>query len=328
MAAVEENINYEFDENVEDYNDDVDYEAEELEQDVVAHTSKKFKPDNSEKLLQSSVDASRNNVSIGESAVKEDGKDEDVYASLLETKYSDVKAKYEEAQNEIKALKRKRKSAPAPAVANPDERVKQLEDRVALIKTKAKERIAEKDSIIEEQNEKLKKFEEILALLEVNCKQAVVKYNDAQVELAKKEETLQQHLSFKNRYDYKVNFLDEKCRKQKNEYEIKIRKLEEKLGGGKAEDETEVASVEEQIKSDISDVKETDLVYPKKPKTLRIAKVEPKSGKVEPKKCRVEPKKAKVEPKSKLPKVVKGLTSLNNRYLKRLQKQLKMSLKS
>merc|ERR1712129_638693 len=179
---------------------------------------------------------------------------------------------------------------------------------VALIKTKAKERIAEKDSTIEEQNEKLKKFEEILALLEVNCKQAVVKYNDAQVELAKKEETLQQHLSFKNRYDYKVNFLDEKCRKQKNEYEIKIRKLEEKLGGGKAEVETEVASVEEQIKSDISDVKDTDLVYPKKPKTLRIAKVEPKSGKVESKKSRVEQKKAKVEPKSKLPKVVKGLT--------------------
>jgi len=264
----------------------------EMEQDITAHKDKKLKADHNKPsgdLLDSSLDVSGNNSTI-EEPVKDDKNDMGVYASLLESKYNSVKTKYKEARQEINELKRKR-IADEPSVGNNDERVKQLEDRVALIKTKAKERIAEKDAVIAEQNEKLKKFEEILALLEVNCKQAVVKYNDAQTELAKKEETLQLHLSFKNRYDYKVNFLDEKCRKQKNEYEAKIRKLEEKLGLVKNEDtQAQFKQEGKEQKLKISKVSETKVVKSvpvKKPKSLRIEKV---------------------EPELKLPKVVKGLT--------------------
>merc|ERR1719482_2332314 len=172
-----------------------------------------------ENLLDSSLDTSGQNNSIGD-PIKDDVSnvgDCQQQIDALESKYTAVKSKYREAKQEINQLKRKRETD--PVASNTDERVKQLEGRVMLIKTKAKEKIAEKDDIIAEQNEKLAKFEEMLGLLEVYCKQAVVKYNEAQVELAKKEETLQQHLSFKNRYDYKVNFLDEKCRKIKNEYE-------------------------------------------------------------------------------------------------------------
>jgi len=292
MTNVEENVDLDFDESVEDYSDDYDYEGDEMEQDITAHKDKKLKADHKkpgDDLLDSSLDASVNNSNI-EEPVKDERNDMGVYASLLESKYNSVKSKYKEARQEINELKRKRKAEPNVAVGNPDERVKQLEDRVVLIKTKAKERIAEKDATIAEQNEKLKKFEEILALLEVNCKQAVVKYNDAQIELAKKEETLQLHLSFKNRYDYKVNFLDEKCRKQKNEFEAKIRKLEEKLGIESKEPQAEVKPEVKGTKlkiSKVSDTKVVKQVVTKKPKSLRIEKVEP-------------------EPK--LPKVVKGLT--------------------
>jgi len=293
---MEENVDYEFDENVEDYSDDVDYEADEVEQEIVAHTNKKFKPDDTEKLLESGIDISGKKRRPGTDVIKDDKKDVGVYASLLETKYSDLKNKFEEAQREITELKKK-KDAP-PIQINPDERVKQLEDRVVLIKTKAKERIAEKDAIIEEQNEKLKKFEDILALLEVNCKQAVVKYNDAQVELAKKEEALQLHVSFKNRYDYKVNFLDEKCRKMQHDYENKIRKMEERFaaggGGAKSLQPDDSKSVKEQSKKvKVVESKDDGFSFPKKPKTLRIAKVETPSP---------------AQAESKLPKVVKGLT--------------------
>jgi len=284
---VEENIDYEFDENVEDYSDDVDYEADEGEQETTTHVNKKFKSEKTERLLDTSVEniSEPGSDSAAAAETKDDKKDVGVYASLLETKYSDIKTKYEEAQKELADLKKKKDAA--PIMINPDERVKQLEDRVVLIKTKAKEKIAEKDAIIEEQNEKLKKFEDILALLEVNCKQAVVKYNDAQLELAKKEETLQLHLSLKNRYDYKVNFLDEKCRKMQHDYEIKIRKMEERFAAGGTIQAADVKDVKEPTSSK---AKDDGFAFPKKPKTLSIAKVEP------------------AQQESKLPKVVKGLT--------------------
>jgi len=304
MAAQEENTNYEFDENVEDYSDDVDYEADEVEQDMTGHSNKKFKSDNSTEALNPVVDASEiKSADVGES-LADDKKDVGVYASLLllETKYSDIKSKYEEAQKQITELKRKKDAT--PIVINPDERVKQLEDRVILIKTKAKERIAEKDAIIEEQNEKLKKFEDILGLLEVNCKQAVVKYNDAQMELSKKEEALQLHLSFKNRYDYKLNFLDEKCRKMQHDYEIRIKKLEERIACGESARPEQPTAVKKDInemkgkskKAKVTDSKDDGgFAFPKKPKTLRIAKVDPVAA-------------ATAQTESKLPKVVKGLT--------------------
>eukprot|EP00092_Neocalanus_flemingeri_P006773 GFUD01007315.1.p1 GENE.GFUD01007315.1~~GFUD01007315.1.p1 ORF type:complete len:355 (-),score=118.56 GFUD01007315.1:59-1123(-) len=281
MATIEhQNEDYDFDDSVEDYSEDYDYdyEGEEMEQvDASAHKNKKLKPEN---LLDSSLDASGQNSSIDESV--DDRTDVGVYEQKiirLEKKFTSVKSKYKEAKDEINLLKRKRETE---AAGNTDQRVKQLEDRVLLIKTKAKEKIAEKDQVIAEQNEKLKSFGEMLAMLEVNCKQAVVKYNEAQIELAKKEETLQQHLSFKNRYDYKVNFLDEKCRRTKNEFEVKIKKLEDKLGVKNIEPPTQSAppkqEVNEERKLKITKVTETKVakeVQKKVPKTLRIQKVEP-----------------------------------------------------
>merc|ERR1719186_4414 len=229
-------------------------------------------------LLDSSLDTSGQNDSI-EEPIKDDGSNvgdyqQQIYA--LESKYTAVKSKYKEAKQEINQLKRKRETE--PVTPNTDERVKQLEERVMLFKTKAKEKISEKDDIIAEQNDKLAKFEEMLGLLEVNCKQAVVKYNEAQVELAKKEETLQQHLSFKNRYDYKVNFLDEKCRKIKNEYEAKLKKMEENLILKNTDSSKQ--EIKEEHKLKISKVAETEVekvVGLKKPSTLRIEKVDPEN---------------------------------------------------
>merc|ERR1712183_412559 len=228
-----------------------------------------------ENLLDSSLDTSGQNNSIEEPS-KDDVSNvgdyqQQIYA--LESKYTAVKSKYNEAKQEINQLKRKRETE--PVASNTDERVKQLEERVMLIKTKAKEKIAEKDDIIAEQNEKLAKFEEMLGLLEVNCKQAVVKYNEAQVELAKKEETLQQHLSFKNRYDYKVNFLDEKCRKIKNEYEAKLKKMEENLILTNTDSSKPEIKEEHKLKiSKVAETKVEKVVGQKKPSTLRIEKVD------------------------------------------------------
>merc|ERR1719508_393584 len=228
-----------------------------------------------EKVLDSSLDSGQNN-SI-EEPIKEDANNvgdyqQQIYA--LESKYTAVKSKYREAKQEINQLKRKRETE--PVASNTDERVKQLEERVMIIKTKAKEKISEKDDIIAEQNEKLAKFEEMLGLLEVNCKQAVVKYNEAQVELAKKEETLQQYLSFKNRYDYKVNFLDEKCRKIKNEYEAKIKNMEEKLTTKNSDSSKQEIKEEHKLKiSKVAEPKVEKVVGHKKPSTLRIEKVDP-----------------------------------------------------
>merc|ERR1712183_1142513 len=229
-----------------------------------------------ENLLDSSLGTSGQNDSI-EEPLKEDGSNvgdyqQQIYA--LESKYTAVKSKYKEAKQEINQLKRKRETE--PVASNTDEGVKQLEERVMLIKTKAKEKISEKDDIIAEQIEKLAKFEEMLGLLEVNCKQAVVKYNEAQVELAKKEETLQQHLSFKNRYDYKVNFLDERCRKIKNEYEAKIKNMEEKLTIKNTNSLKQEIKEEHKLKiSKVAETKVEKVVGQKKPSTLRIEKVDP-----------------------------------------------------
>merc|ERR1712083_367633 len=99
--------------NVEDYSDDVDYEADEVEQEIEAHTTnKKFKPDDTEKLLESGIDSSGQKRKSGKDDIKDDKKDVGVYASLLETKYSDIKTKFEEAQREISELKKKKDAPP------------------------------------------------------------------------------------------------------------------------------------------------------------------------------------------------------------------------
>ena len=141
----------------------------------------------------------------------------------LQTNCQEVTKRLNEAKQEIMRLKN-RKSDDTGA----REKIKQLEERVTLIKTKAKEKIEEKDGIIAELNTKMKNYEEMLAMLEVNCKEAVVKFNDFQTEIARKEEIIQQHNAFKNRFEYTVNYLTEKCQFITDSYEKKIRALQSK----------------------------------------------------------------------------------------------------
>ena len=143
----------------------------------------------------------------------------------LQTNCQEVTKRLNEAKQEIMQLK-SRKSEDTGA----REKIKQLEERVTLIKTKAKEKIEEKDGIITELNTKMKNYEEMLAMLENTAKEAVVKFNDFQQEIARKEEIIQQHNAFKNRFEYTVNYLTEKCQFLTESYEKKIRALESKLG--------------------------------------------------------------------------------------------------
>ena len=69
----------------------------------------------------------------------------------------------------------------------------------------------------------------MLALLEMNCKQAILKFNEAQAEVTKREEMFQQHLAFKNRYDYTVSYLEEKSRKIQEDYKKIIQNMQEEL---------------------------------------------------------------------------------------------------
>merc|ERR1712096_130758 len=98
-----------------------------------------------ENLVDSSLDTSGQNYSIEEPFNEDESNvgdyQQQIYA--LESKYTAVKSKYKEAKQEINQLKRKRESE--PVASNTDERVNQLEERVMVIKTKAKEKIAEKD---------------------------------------------------------------------------------------------------------------------------------------------------------------------------------------
>ena len=144
--------------------------------------------------------------------------------SGMEAQLKEAMQRYSEAQAEIGRLKT-RKTEEGGA----REKIKQLEERVTLIKNKAKEKTEEKDAMIVELNGKIKNYEEMLAMLEVNCKEAVVKFNGFQQELVKKEEIIQNHVSFKNRYDYTINYLTEKCQFITDNYEKKLKALEEKL---------------------------------------------------------------------------------------------------
>ena len=143
----------------------------------------------------------------------------------LTTNCQEVTKRLNEARQEIKQLKSRQSEDTGSR-----DKIKQLEERVSLIKTKAKEKIEEKDGIIEELNTKMKNYEEMLAMLEVNCKEAVVKFNDFQQEIAKKEEIIQQQNAFKFRQEYTVNYLTEKCQYLSDTYEKKIRALESKIG--------------------------------------------------------------------------------------------------
>ena len=159
----------------------------------------------------------------------------------LETQYKDLVTRHHSLTEQFSLVKENN---------TPSERdtVKHLQERVLLIKEKAKEKLAEKDETILELKEKIKNYEEMLNVVEVNCKKAVLKLSEFQQEIAKKDEQLQEHFSFKNRYDYTINYLTEKCQKVSHTYQRRIKELEEKLRGNQpSSDQREKMSLTEAI---------------------------------------------------------------------------------
>lgn len=194
------------DETVEDFTDDYEYQA---------YPSEKAQQ---QQYYGGELGAYGADPALGVSAEK-------MRIQELETQYGQVIEKYKAAMVEVNQFKNRKATEEEATNA----KVKQLEERVTLIKNKAKEKIAEQDQVISEQNEKIGKYEEMLALLEMNCKQAILKFNEAQAEVTKREEMFQQHLAFKNRYDYTVSYLEEKSRKIQEDYKKIIQNLQEEL---------------------------------------------------------------------------------------------------
>lgn len=163
----------------------------------------------------------------------------------LETQYQELLSKHTALSQQFSLVKEKNTTSERDTI-------KQLQERVLLIKEKAKEKLTEKDEAISDLNEKIKNYEEMLNVVEVNCKKAVVRLTEFQQEIAKKDEQLQEHLTFKNRYDYTINYLTEKCQKVSNSYQRRVKELEEKLRAQGSPDQSEKTSLVEAI--DLSEV--------------------------------------------------------------------------
>ena len=127
----------------------------------------------------------------------------------LETQYQDLLTKHKTLSEQFSRVEEKNTTSERDTI-------KQLQERVLLIKDKAKEKLAEKDETISEMNDKIRNYEEMLNVVELNCKKAVLKLSEFQQEVAKKDEQLKEHFTFKNRYDYTINYLNEKCQKMRN----------------------------------------------------------------------------------------------------------------
>ena len=159
----------------------------------------------------------------------------------LEIQYKDLLTKHNSLAEQFSLVKDNRPTSERDSV-------KQLQERVLLIKEKAKEKLTERDETISELNEKIKNYEETLSVAEINCKKAVLKLTEFQQEIAKKDEQLQEHFTFKNRYDYTINYLNEKCQKVSDTYQRRIKELEEKLRGTEpSSDQSEKMSPTEAI---------------------------------------------------------------------------------
>ena len=159
----------------------------------------------------------------------------------LETQYRDLLMKHNSLTEQMSLVKEQNTTSERDTV-------KQLQERVLLIKEKAKEKLREKDETISELSEKIKNYEEMLNVVELNCKKAVLKLTEFQQEIAKKDEQLQEHFNFKNRYDYTINYLTEKCQKVSDTYQRQIKALEEKLRGKEGSSgQSEIISVTEAI---------------------------------------------------------------------------------
>merc|ERR1712129_346784 len=145
-------------------------------------------------------------------------------------------------------------------VANTDseEKLKKLEERFINMKAKARAKIDEKNLEIQELTKKTSGDSESIQSLTSNYQEAVLRLNEREQKLQEQEETLAKQNSLKAKYEYKINFLEEKAKKVSSvevaEYEAKIKGLENELADSLLDTKTtkqyevKIKSLEEKCK--------------------------------------------------------------------------------
>ena len=138
-----------------------------------------------------------------------------------------------------------------------EEKVKKLEERFTNMKGKARAKISEKDTEIQELAEKAKTDAEMIITLTTNCQEAVLRLAESQSKLQELEGTTAKQSSLRGKYEYKINFLEEKLKKASSE-----------KGGDVAEHEAKIKLMEEKLSDSISDLTKTSNEYKTKIDTL------------------------------------------------------------
>ena len=137
-----------------------------------------------------------------------------------------------------------------------EEKYKKLEERFTNMKSKARARIAEKDTEIQELTKKAAGDGQMIQTLTANCQDAVHKLNDKEKKIQEQEEALTKHNSLKAKYEYKINYLEEKVKKTPavdvSQYETKIKALESELADLDTENskeyEAKIKALEDKLK--------------------------------------------------------------------------------
>merc|ERR1712042_35544 len=99
------------------------------------------------------------------------------------------------------------------------------------MKAKAKAKIAEKDSEIKELSKKSEEESSLIQTLTANYQEASSRLLEKEKKVSEQEEALASYNSVKSKYEYKINFLEEKMKKAGigEEQEQKIRDFEAKV---------------------------------------------------------------------------------------------------
>eukprot|EP00091_Calanus_sinicus_P025031 TRINITY_DN9322_c1_g1_i1.p1 TRINITY_DN9322_c1_g1~~TRINITY_DN9322_c1_g1_i1.p1 ORF type:complete len:336 (+),score=123.94 TRINITY_DN9322_c1_g1_i1:294-1301(+) len=136
-----------------------------------------------------------------------------------------------------------------------EEKLKKLEERFRNIERKARAmrmRRMPKSKNLPRNN----RDAELIQSLTNNCQEAALRLHENKTKLQEQEEAIVKYNSLKGKYEYKINFLEEKLKKASDvdasEYESKIKGLEKKLaevdGKSSKQYEAKIAALEEKYK--------------------------------------------------------------------------------
>merc|ERR1712129_219087 len=154
-------------------------------------------------------------------------------ASVWRQKYLEEANKHKATQDDL--AQTEVLLAEQSQVANTDsgEKLKKLEERFINMKAKARAKIDEKNLEIQELTKKTSGDSESIQSLTSNYQEAVLRLNEREQKMQEQEETLAKHNSLKAKYEYKINYLEEKAKKTSSievaVYEAKIKDLENEL---------------------------------------------------------------------------------------------------